>query len=171
MWPCIVKLGKVINQLDGTHMQFIQCSLAQHVLGINMPETCWAKAHWINSICVASIWLITLPNNLSCSIWLLLSSVAWEVNFGLFQNDNQPADPTNVSSGLLASISTAITAKLSINRLFPPFSEIHLPSTAATCFYALGCSSSICVSPPDRSANDLPCGRWVLVFIIPLLLI
>jgi hypothetical protein len=37
VWPCIVKLDKVKNQLDAEHMMFIQCSLAQHVSGINMP--------------------------------------------------------------------------------------------------------------------------------------
>jgi hypothetical protein len=148
MWPCIIKLGKVKNQPDATHMKFIQCSLAQHVsgiimpiikstiqwttafdvqhwycrlgpseagllavctvwklffdfhtvhtasipallnprrqyqcwtsnaavryivllmMGILMPETCWAKEHWMNFICVASSWLFTLP---TC-VWLL----------------------------------------------------------------------------------------------------
>jgi hypothetical protein len=34
MWPYIVKVGKVMNQLDPTHVEFIQRSLAQHVSGI-----------------------------------------------------------------------------------------------------------------------------------------
>jgi hypothetical protein len=39
-----VTLGKVMNQLDATQMKFIQCYLAQHISGINMPvirSTIW----------------------------------------------------------------------------------------------------------------------------------
>jgi hypothetical protein len=37
MWSCMVKFGKGMNQLYATSMEFLQCSLAQHVSGTNMP--------------------------------------------------------------------------------------------------------------------------------------
>jgi hypothetical protein len=32
-----IELGKVMIQLDATHMMFIQRPLSQHISGINMP--------------------------------------------------------------------------------------------------------------------------------------
>jgi hypothetical protein len=77
MWPCIVKLGTVMVQLDATHMQFIQRHLCQHVSGINMPivrrtmwwTTAYDVQHWY-----CWQWSDRAGPPVVCTLWNLLTT-------------------------------------------------------------------------------------------------